>query len=913
MAKQQKIAIIDAHALIHRAYHALPPMNGPDGMPTNAVYGFTTMMLKMFTVLKSTHVVAAFDVKGPTFRHEEFKEYKAHRKKADDELIVQFDLVREIVRAFNIPVIEMKGYEADDVIGTLVEKINGDVKKVIVTGDKDTLQLIDDDTSIFTLRRGMSDTVLFNEALVQQQYGFKPDLIPDYKGLCGDPSDNIPGVKGVGEKTAKDLVGQYGSIENIYKHIEELPTRAKTRLKGNKKEALFSRKLATIKCDVPVEFELADAQLSDFDPAEVQKIFAKFGFKNLMSRIPASSTKEVQPTLFRNQKPENRNLVSDAKNFKLPDNYHLVSTEVEKKELMMRLKKEKVIAFDTETDSLGARKFPIVGMSFAIKEGRGTQAWYVPVTPKTVKEWKEILEDEKIGKTGQNLKYDYEVVAQSGITLKPIVFDTKIASYLLNPGSRQHSLDALALDELGHYNIPTVDLMGKGKDQILMSEVPLEKMVPYACEDADIAWQLYEIFKKRINEADLTQVFEELEVPLIKVLADIELAGVKLDKEILQKLQDTVVKRIKLLQKKIWQTAGEEFNINSTLQLREILYEKLKLPTVGITKTQSGYSTAAAELDKLRDKHEIIVWLEDYRELTKLLNTYIKKLPEMIDEKTGRVYALFNQAVTATGRLSSSDPNLQNIPIRTDLGKEIRAAFVAERGYLLVKADYAQIELRIAAHISQDEKMLAAFKAGEDIHRSTAAWVHGVELDEVTDKMRRAAKSLNFGVLYGMGPNKFSQEADVSREEARSFIERYKEQYAGVTVFIKETIRQAQERGYVETTMGRRRYLPEINSRNPSIRAAAERAAYNFPIQGTAADILKIAMVRLAKRMQKDFKEAKIVLTVHDELVCEVPKKQTDKFVRVIKEIMEGAYKLDVPMTVEVEVGKNWRDMGSQI
>jgi DNA polymerase I len=906
MARKQKIAIIDAHALIHRAYHALPPMSAPDGTPTNAVYGFTTMMLKMFTVLKSSHVVAAFDVKGPTFRHKEFKAYKAHRKKADDELVVQFDLVRELVRAFNIPVISKEGYEADDVIGTLVKNINGDVKKVIVTGDKDTLQLIDDNTSVFTLRRGMSDTVLFDEALVQQQYGFASDLIPDYKGLCGDPSDNIPGVKGIGEKTAKDLVGKYGSIENVYKNFEELSTRAKTRLEGNEKEALFSRKLATIKCDVPIEFKLEEAELSDFDPMEVQKIFAKFGFKNLMSRIPNSSTKESQPTLFKKLEPGS---ASASAVIKLPENYHLVSTEDEKKKLKERLKKEKVIAFDTETDSLDARKFPIVGMSMAVQEGKGTRAWYVPVTPETVKEWKEILEDENIGKVGQNLKYDYEVVAQSDIELKPIVFDTKIASYLLNPGSRQHSLDSLALEELGHHNIPTTDLMGKGKNQILMSAVPLEQMVPYACEDADIAWQLYKIFEERIDKAGLTQVLEELELPLITVLAGIEMAGVKIDKEALKKLQGIVEKKLDALRKNIWKAAGEEFNINSTQQLRVVLYEKLKLPTEGISKTQSGYSTAAAELDKLEGKHEIISFLGNYRELSKLLSTYIKTLPEMADEKTGRVYAWFNQAVTATGRLSSSDPNLQNIPIRTDLGKEIRAAFVAERGHVLIKADYAQVELRIVAHLSQDEKMIDAFRAGEDIHSSTAAWVHGVGVDQVTSKMRRAAKSLNFGVLYGMGPNRFAQEADVSREEARSFIERYKEQYAGVTKFIEETIRRTQEQGYIETLMGRRRHLPEINSRNPSIRAAAERAAYNFPVQGTAADILKVAMVNLSQRIQKYFKDTQIVLTVHDELVCEVPEKQADKFTRAIKEVMEGAYELDVPMTVDVEIGSNWRDM----
>jgi len=907
-SRKTKLAIIDAHALIHRAYHALPPMTSKDGQPTGAVYGFTTMLLKMLSTLKPTHVVAAFDVKGPTFRHKQFKEYKATRKKADDELIVQFDTVRKVLKAFNIPVLDKKGYEADDIIGTLVEKIDEEVNKVVVTGDKDTLQLVDDDVAVFTLRRGITDTVLYNERLVNEHYGFEPEYLPDYKGLAGDPSDNIPGVPGVGDKTARELVGKYGSIEEIYQHLDELPGRARSRLEGHKKDALFCRKLATIKCDVAVEFSLDRAELADFDAEKVRRLFEELGFRSLLARIPASARGEVQPTLFKNRKAEDRNL--ENRDIQLPENYHLVESDEDKMVLKERLSEEKVIAFDTETDSLGARKWPIVGMSFAARDSRGKiEAWYVPVTPKTVREWKGLLEDTKIGKVGQNLKYDYEVVAQSGIKLGPIVFDTKIASYLLSPGSRQHSLDALAAQELGHHNIPISDLIGKKPSQILMSQVPLEKAVPYACEDADVAFRLYEVFRDKIKEAGLTRVFEELEMPLVPVLAEIELAGVKVDREALAKLRRKVVDRIERLRKKIWRAAGGEFNINSTVQLREVLYEKLKLPTDKIVRTQSGHSTAASELNKLRDEHEIVIWLEDYRELTKLLNTYIETLPKTVDEKTGRVYASFNQAVTATGRLSSSDPNLQNIPVRTESGKEIRGAFVAERGSRLIKADYSQLELRITAHLSQDEKMVDAFRSGKDIHRSTAAWVHGVELGDVTDKMRRAAKALNFGVLYGMGPHKFSQEAEVSLEEARSFIERYKEEYVGIARLIQETIRMAQEVGYVETMMGRRRYLPEINSRTPSIRAAAERAAFNFIVQGTAADILKKAMVELSACIQRDFQETRMILTVHDELVCEVPQREAEKLAKTMKKVMEGVCVLDVPVLVEVGIGTNWRDV----
>jgi DNA polymerase I len=901
MAKKVKLAIVDAHALIHRAYHALPPMSTKDGVPTNAVYGFTSMFLKMLATLKPTHVVVAFDMKGPTFRHKEFKEYKAHRKVAPDDLIEQFDLVREVVRSFNIPVIEKQGFEADDIVGTLVKRIDGGVKKIVVTGDLDTLQLVDDFTSIFTLKRGVSDTILYTEEKVLERYGFVPELVPDYKGLRGDPSDNIPGVQGVGEKTAKDLVAQFGSIENIYEHMEELPTRAQTRLKGHKKEALFSRKLATIKLDAKIQFKLEEALLPDYDVEEVLKVFNKLELKSLIQRVPKSN-RGAQMTLL-------GGAGESEKKVKLPKHYQLVETPDEQKKLRALLEKQEIIAFDTETDWLGARQYPIVGMSFSFGSGKKLKAWYVPVDPETVLAWKGLLENKKVKKTGHNIKYDMEVLAQSGIQLKPVAFDSMIASYLLNPGGRQHSLDALAVQELAHYPIPISALIGSGKNQKKVSEVPLHELARYACEDAELTWRLYEVLRPHIKKEGLEQVLTELELPLISVLSDMELTGVALDKKVLKGLQKRVSRRLGGLRKKIWQEAGGEFNINSTQQLREILFNELKLSTEGISRTQTGFSTAAAELDKLRGEHVVIEYLEEYRELSKLLNTYIETLPKLADKKTGRIYASFNQTVTATGRLSSSDPNLQNIPAKTDLGQEVRAAFVAERGKRLIKADYSQIELRLAAHMSQDEKMLEAFRAGKDIHQSTAAWVNGIELDEVTKKQRREAKTLNFGVLYGMGSRNFAREAGVSMEEARSFIGRYHEQYNGLTKFMEKIAEQARGLGYVETLFGRKRFVPEINSRAPNVRAQAERAAINFPLQGTAADMLKKAMIVLHERINKEFSEVKMVLTVHDELVCEVPSGQVKKFARVLREIMENVFTLDVPLTVDVMVGKNWRDM----
>ena len=582
---------------------------------------------------------------------------------------------------------------------------------------------------------------------------------------------------------------------------------------------------------------------------------------------------------------------------------------IEQKELRTLLGKQDIIAFDTETDWLGARQYPIVGMSFSFKRGKKLEAWYVPVNPETVKEWKGLLENKKVKKAGHNIKYDMEVLAQSGIQLGPVAFDSMIASYLLSPGSRQYSLDTLAVQELGHYPIPILSLIGEGKNQKKVSEVPLNDLARYACEDAELTWRLYKLLKPRIKKEGLQRVFTELELPLIEVLTGIELAGIKLDETVLKNLQKRVDRRLGILKKKIWQAAGGEFNINSTQQLREVLFNKLKLSTEGISRTQTGFSTAAKELDKLRGGHPIIEWLEEYRELSKLLNTYIKTLPKLADEKTGRIYASFNQTITATGRLSSSNPNLQNIPARTELGQEVRGAFVAERGKRLVKADYSQIELRLAAHMSQDEKMMEAFRAGKDIHQSTAAWVNGIELEEVTKKQRREAKALNFGVLYGMGPRSFAWEAGVSMEEARSFIGRYREQYAGLTRYMEKIAEQARGLGYVETLFGRKRYVPDINARAPHIRAQAERAAMNFPLQGTAADILKKAMIVLHERILKDFPEVKIVLTVHDELVCEVPDKGVKKFAGVLKEVMENVFTLDVPLIVDVAVGKNWRDM----
>ncbi|HLD26320.1 MAG TPA: DNA polymerase I [Candidatus Andersenbacteria bacterium] len=913
MTKKQKLVLLDSHALIHRAYHALPPMTADDGTPTNAVFGFTTTLLKVLSSLKPTHIAAAFDLKGPTFRHEEFADYKAHRAKADDDLVVQFDLVRDVVRAFNIPIFEQAGFEADDVIGTIAAQAGQDMPVVIMTGDMDALQLVDANVSVLMPGKGPTQTVAYDEPAVQERFGFGPELLPDYKGLRGDPSDNIPGVAGIGDKTAKELVSQYGSIEKIYEHIEALPTRAKTRLTDQQEAAVTSRRLATIRRDVPVTFEFKAAEVHDFDPATVREVFARLGFRSLLTKIPESSRPAFAPLGGASAgKPANTVQESSL------GSHDVVTTATERRALAKELSKAKVIAVDTETDFLGAREAPIVGISFALRQAQGKplKAWYAPVTRESVQDFKKLLENPKIGKVGHNLKYDVEVLRQSGIELTGIVFDSMIGSYLLKPGGRAYSLGLVAAEELSYSCTPIETLIGPtsprlrgaSKGQKRMSEVPLELIAAYASEDALVALRLYEVLAPRIKDERLTRVLTELELPLIPVLAHIELAGIVIDTVLLKQLLQRARRKVKALTEQIWRLAGEEFNISSTQQLRRVLYEKLKLPTVGIARTQTGYSTAASELNKLHGQHEIIALIERYRELTKLISTYLETLPEQVDPATGRLYASFHQTVAATGRLSSSGSNLQNIPVRTSMGRDIRAAFVAARGRRLVKADYSQLELRIAAHIAQDEKMLAAFRAGEDIHRSTAAWVYGISPTVVTEAQRRAAKTLNFGVLYGMGPLNFSRAAGVSVEEARSFIERYQNQYAGITRYIEETIRQAEELGYTETLLGRKRYVPDIQARNPQVRAAAERAAFNFPIQGTAADILKKAMIELYAVMQSDFPAARMLLTVHDELVCEVPVKAVPAFAKQMRTVMEGVLTLDVPLEVDVAVGTNWRD-----
>jgi len=927
---KQRLIIIDGNALLHRAWHALPPLTTKTGKLINAVYGFTMVLLKVIKDLKPTHLAVTFDRRGPTFRHEMYKEYKATRIKQPPELYDQIEPIKKILTNFGIPIYEKDGYEADDLIATICDQKsidNPETLSIILTGDLDTLQLVDDNTEVLTLKRGITDTFLYDKKAVKERFGLTPKQLIDFKALRGDPSDNIPGIYGLGEKTALEIIKEFNSIEELYEAIDKNSPKLKKikerylkLIKDQRETAFLSKKLVTLDHRSPITFELEKSKLRPYDREKIVKLFQELGFKSLLSKLPTISG---QKSLF-SEEGAGKNIplapfakgeqISPAPFNKGGIKYELIDTEKKFEKFYQELKKQSEFAVDTETTGLDPFRVELLGISFSWKEGEG---YYIEIKNQKSKiknEWlkklKEILEDEKIEKYGHNMKYDMAVLEEVGIKLKPASFDTMVASYLLNPGSRAHKIDDLAFSEFGHEKIHIEDLIGKGKNQISMAEVPIEKVAEYSCEDADFAYRLVNRFKPELEKNNLLKLFNEIEMPLVPVLEVMEKNGVKIDVEFLAKLKKEMEKKKKNLEEKIYKLAGIEFNINSPQQLKTILFRKLKLSTNGIGKTKTGISTAAEELRKLHGKHPIIDLIFEYRELSKLISTYIDALPELVNPKTGRVHTSYNQTITATGRLSSSDPNLQNIPIRTELGQEIRKAFIAQPDYKLISADYSQIELRVIASLANDQKMIAAFKSGEDIHTKTASEIWGIKPEGVTPEIRRAAKTINFGVTYGMGPHGLAQSAGISFEEAKEFIDRYFTLYRGIKNFLEKTINKTRELGYVETLFGRRRYLPEINSGVPQIRNTAERMAINMPIQGTAADLMKMAMIKLHKNIKTyEHKNIKMIMQVHDELIFEVEKDFVKNAVEIIKEKMENVYKLKVPIEVEIEVGDNWGEM----
>jgi DNA polymerase-1 len=923
MKKQrEKLLIIDGNALIHRSFHALPPsLLTKEGELVNAVYGFTAFLLKAIKEQKPTYVALTLDKKGPTFRHLEYKEYKATRTKAPDELYAQFGRVKQVAATLGVPLYELDGFEADDLIGTIAKNVGDQVDTIIVTGDMDTLQLVDDTTFVYAMSRGLSDSVLYDELAVKAKYGFGPERLIDYKGLRGDPSDNIPGVKGIGEKTASDLIADFGPLENIYKNLEsdKIKPRIRELLLANEATAILSKKLATIHREAPITFDLERARWGQIDENQAVALFSELEFRSLLPKLKELLAK-VGPTDA---------VKADAK-FSRNDadlHYELIDDDKKFRHFLSKLGQQKYFAFDTETTGLDNFNCRLLGLSFAWE---ASTAYFVSLAGQAatevnlfnfeektatglhtwVKELEPILTNPKIKKCGHNLKFDLKVLGGLGINVQGVAFDSMIASYLLHPDNRQHSLDALSFTELGFSKISKEELTGgKGKN-LDFAAVPPAKLASYSCEDADMSWRLADKLAEELQSEKLTTIFNTLEIPLVSVLARLENNGVLLDTAHLAKLDKHLDKEIGEVKAAVWELAGEEFNIASVQQLRKILFEKLAIASDKIAKTKTGLSTGAAELEKLKGSHPIIDGIVEYRELTKLSSTYVKALPELINSATGRLHTNYNQTVAATGRLSSTNPNLQNIPARTELGKEIRRAFIAPAGKVLLSLDYSQIELRIAAHLAEDPGMLHAFQNNLDIHTATAAAINKVPLEEVTKDMRRAAKATNFGLLYGQGARGLSETAGISYGEAKVFIDKYFAEFSHIKNYIEEQLNQARDKGYVITLFGRKRYLPEINSSIAMVRKSAERMAVNTPLQGTAADIIKKAMIEVDDLLATKYGErVKMIMQVHDELVFELEESLVAEAAKAIKKIMEQVIKLAVPLLVEAKAGKNWEEM----
>ncbi|MDP3999905.1 MAG: DNA polymerase I [bacterium] len=934
-APRPKLVLIDAHALIHRAFHAIPFLAKRDGELTNAVYGFTATVLSVLKELRPEYVAVSFDLPEPTFRHKKYEDYKATRQKAPDELRSQFGRVREVVDALGMPVFEQAGYEADDVLGSLAKQFSRkhDLDAYIVTGDKDTLQLVDDRVRIFTLRKGIKDTVIYDPERLKEETGLTPEEFVEYKALKGDPSDNIPGVPGIGDKTATILVQKYRDLEGLYKILGEDPAKhpdIKPKVRANlaefKEQAFLSRELSLIVTDLKLKFNLKDCTIHDFDVETALKLFKEMEFSSLVPRMKEAMAAEGQRVNGEavNGKPSSATTApSKPRDFSKAD-YRIVRTEAEFKKFLAELKQQPVFAFDTETDTLDAIRPVLVGMSFSWRAGSG---WYLPVghrdpaghkkgpnlpLRKTLAALKSVLTAAEPKIVCHHLKYDYQVMRAAdgvGLELGGLAFDTLFGSYLLNPGARTLGLDKLAYQELGYEMQPITELIGTGKDQTPVSEVPVEALGHYAAEDADITWQLYEKFSDQLEQQGLSSIQADLELPLAPVLGRMEQRGVKIDTAFLSKMSDVFGKRLAKIEKAVCKLAGHEFNLASPRQLAAVLFDELQLAKG--TRTQSGAhaSTAAGKIEKLRDAHPIVPLILEHRELSKLKGTYLDALPNLVRKDTGRLHTSFNQTVAATGRLSSSDPNLQNIPVRTEVGREIRKAFVAGRGCKLISADYSQFELRIAAHISGDAKLSEQFREGKDIHTATAAAVAGVAEADVTPEQRYAAKAVNFSILYGATPHGVARSTGMPVTEAKEYIDRYFRTYPKIRDYMDEMIAKVRTDGYVETLFGRRRYLPEINSSSHPIRESAKRMAINMPIQGTQADILKLAMIQVDAGLAKVSKDAHLLLTVHDELVLEAPTKDIPKVAKFVVETMRGAYALDVPIEVEAKVGPNWGEL----
>ncbi len=949
--------LIDGHSLAYRAFFASArtqtfSVKHPDGTDelTGAVYFFTNMLLKVWKEQKPDYIAVAFDV-GKTFRDDLFADYKGTREKMPDELVAQLKRIQQVVGALGIPIFTREGFEADDVLGTLsVRGSTEGMNVILVTGDRDALQLVNPHIKVLTSGRSFDDTIVYDEALVLEKYGVRVDQMIDYKAMVGDTSDNVPGVRGIGEKSAQALLQQFGTLDNIYDHLDEITQkRSRTALESDKESAYLSRNLVTIRTNVPLDIDW-EACKAEVDYRSTIGLFRELEFGSMIKRIPVTrNASEFSQTasapaisadvgsqlgMFTSSQllpvneppPTSEVFASVPVPSNVPTAVRLVNSDDSYRELLESLNQASRIAFDTETTGQNPLQSQIVGISLAVKPN---EAWYVPcdteqndalphyaLDPASSKfePLAKALQRSDVQLLAHNAKFDLEVLQNIGVRIDKPVFDTMIAQFLIDPGSPSLGLKQLAFTYLGWQMTNITELIGKGKAQITMRDVPVERVAPYAAADADATLQLADRMVSRLHQVNQETLFHEVELPLIQVLLDMEMTGVVLDIKYLATLSVELTERLRELEKGIYNSAGTVFNINSTQQLADVLFGRLQLPTQGLRKTTGGtFSTAADVLETLQDKHEIIPLILQHRELNKLKGTYVDALPALINPATGRLHTDYNQAGAVTGRLSSSNPNLQNIPIKTEIGRRVRKAFTPRKGWRLISADYSQVELRILAHLADDATLKAAFERGEDIHATTAAAIYDTPLKEVSSMQRSFAKRINFGIAYGMGSFALAQNTGMSQSEAQDFIRKYFDRFPRVRAWLDETKRKAAAIGYVETLLGRRRYFPELqgveNRGNDQVRRRAEREAINHPVQGSAADIMKMAMINTHRAIRAGEYQGKLILQVHDELVLECPTNETDVLCELVRNEMENAYTLSVKLRVDVATGKNWDEV----
>ncbi len=930
----ETLYLIDGHALAYRTYFALTAGGSntarwrtSQGEPTAGTFGFASVLLRYLEQDRPDYLMVAFDV-GKTFRDELFEEYKGTREKMPEDLRVQIERIRQLVDTFNIPRLEKEGYEADDVLGSIAKKAAaGGLGVKIITGDRDLLQLVDD-RIIVTLPEGRSlaEARDYSASDVMEKMGVRPDQIVDYKALEGDTSDNIPGVRGVGKKTAEKLLAEYGTLDEIYNHLEDIGGSIASKLERERDKAYLSQKLARIVTDLDLPLDLEKARVQNFDPAPVQELFRELEFRSLTNRLneltrafeqgSGGAARGQQLSMF--AAPEPAETPGDPP-AAVPDiDIEVVDTAEKLDALVADLAAAEVIAFDTETTSTDKIAAELVGISLSVRPGSG---YYIPVghdqgrqlpLESVIEALRPAMTDPGVPKIAHNMKYDYIMLARYGIRVHPIGFDTMIAEWLRDPGSRNLGLKKLAWVRLDSEMTEIKDLIGSGKKQITMAQVPIARAAAYAADDAEVVLRLLPLLEADVREVHAEKLLREIELPLVPVLADMEMAGIGLDVDFLRGMSDELATRLAELEANVFGAVGEPFNLNSTQQLSDALFNKLQIPPPGGTrKTASGfYSTAVDVLEALQDDYEVVGWIMTYREVAKLKSTYVDALPGQVNPGSGRVHTSYSQTGSVTGRIASSDPNLQNIPIRTEMGRRIRRAFVADPGNVLLAVDYSQVELRIAAHMSEDAAMIAAFKDGQDIHAATAAAIYNLPLSEVDRSQRRHAKAINFGLIYGMSPFGLTRTTDLTLAEAEDFVEAYFQRFPGVKRYLDGMRRTAAEQGYVETLLGRRRYFPVLKTGTNAVqRARAEREAINAPIQGTAADIMKIAMLAIPPALGKAGLSARMLLQVHDELVFECPQEEAEETSALVRRIMESAFRLKVPLSTEAKAGSDWYEM----